>query len=190
MFITKSRAAHRQLDAAIELHFDAVDVVAVSSLAALAARLLGEIIAVECPDRTWSRHAAEIDHLDTTGYVELERRSRQILEQRRPDASGWLEFSTRETEDLMFLAVMNAAEIGGLSVRESTFRLWYCATRATALGGDFPLVVSATRMFPHMYALDRRQRLELGREQLDRLLGRREPRHADGAAPGRDRPAL
>lgn len=190
MFVTKSEAAHRQLDTAIELHFDEADMVALHSLAAMSARLFGAIVEAECPDRDWSRHAAEIDHLDTTGYVELELKSRQILDYGRAEVAGWLEFSMRETEDLLFYAVMNAAEVGGLSIHQSTYRLWYCATRATALGEDFPLVPSATRIFPRMYALDRKQRIQRGRQQLDRLLGRSHARPTGRAAERRDRPAM
>lgn len=190
MFVTKSQAAHRQLNSAIELHFEEADVVAVQSLAALACRRFGELIRAACPDHTWARHAAEVDHLDTTGYVQLELRSRQLVDHTSTEVAGWLEFSVRETEDLLFLAVMNAAEIGGLSIQQSTYRLWYCATRATALGDGFPLVPSATRIFPRLYALDRRERLRRGREQLYRQLGRTGRRHDDPrVAPHPDRSA-
>lgn len=172
MFVTKIQIAHRQLSSAIDLYFDDTDVVAVHSLAALASRLFGEIIGISCPDRLWSRHAAEIDHLDTTGYVRIDHGSRRFLDLVGRGDAEWLEFSTRETEDLLFLSVMNAAELGELSVHESTYRLWYCATRAIALGEDFPLVPSAVRIFPQLYAMNRRQRVRCGRLQLDRLLNR------------------
>lgn len=170
MFVTKIHTAHRQLSAAIDLYFDDTDVVAVHSLAALSSRLFGEIVGITCPDRIWPRHAAEVDHLETTAYVQLDGKSRVFLEHISRGNAEWLEFSNRETEDLMFLSVMNAAELGELSVHESTYRLWYCATRAIAFGEDFPLVPSAVRIFPQLYALDRRERIQRGRQQLDRQL--------------------
>lgn len=170
MFVTKIHVAHRQLSSAIDLYFDDTDVVAVYSLAALSCRLFGEIIGISCPNRIWPRHAAEVDHLDTTGYLRLDQKSREFLRHTSRGNAKWLEFSNRETEDLIFLSVMNAAELGELSVHESTYRLWYCATRAITLGEDFPLVQSAVRIFPRLYALDRRQRIQRGRQQLDRQL--------------------
>lgn len=183
MFVTKAHAAHSQLSAAIDLYFDDADAIAVYSLAAQACRLFGHIIEATCPDRAWSRHAAEVDHLDTSGYVRLDRKSRKFLRALGRGDAEWLELSIRETEDLLFLAVMNAAELGELSVHASTYRLWYCATRATAFGQDFPLVRSATRLFPRLYALDRRGRIRCGRQQLDWLLHRNPADHGTAPVP-------
>lgn len=172
MFITKLQTVHRQLDSAIEFQFDNADVVAVYSLTTLASRTLDEMIADSCPERVWPRQAAEIDHIDAAGYVWLDQKSREFLDPWTRRRREWMEFSLRETEDLLFLAVMNASELGPLTIHESTYRLWYCATRAITLGEQFPLVASAVRMFPHLYALDRRERLECGRRCLDHFLGR------------------
>lgn len=172
MFITKQQMVHRQLDSAIELQFDNADVVAVYSLATLASRTLDEIIADNCPERLWSRHATEVDGIDATSYMWLDQKSHEFLDPSTRRCREWMEFSLRETEDLLFLAVMNVSELGPLTIHESTYRLWYCATRAIALGEQFPLVASAIRMFPHLYALDRRERLECGRRSLDHFLGR------------------
>lgn len=172
MFITKLQTVHRQLSSAIELQFDNQDVVAVYSLTTLACRTLDEMIADSCPERLWSHQAAEVDHIDVTGYVWLDQKSREFLDPSTRRRRDWMEFSLRETEDLLFLAVMNASELGPLSIHESTYRLWYCATRAITLGASFPLVASAVRMFPHLYALDRIERLECGRRCLDHFLGR------------------
>lgn len=182
MYCTKLQTAHRQLAAAIEFQFNNADVVAVYSLTALACQLFDEIIADTCPERVWSRLAADIDHVDTEVYVRLDVETGRLLDPSARQCTEWMSFSLRETEDLMFLTVMNASELGALSIHESTYRLWYCATRAITLGENFPLVASAVRMFPGLYALDRRERLQCGRHQLDRFLGRDTAARGPGSA--------
>jgi len=170
MNVTKSGAAHRQLNFAIELLFNDADCVAIHTLAGAASNLFSDLVEHKCPDKSWDKMAQEDNNLNSSQYFNILRKAQNFFKHAEKEPDAKLDFEPAETEDLLFFAVMNAGELGKLSIPESLYQLWYLAAKAEILGSDYPFVTEALSLFPDLPRLERPQRLEIGRVKLNDAL--------------------
>ncbi|WP_397448992.1 hypothetical protein [Pseudomonas sp. NA-150] len=109
-------AAHRQLNLAIRLLFASADPVAVQTLVGAAAAILKNTSAQE--DNT----------LAPPEYFRLMHKAQNLFSPRPADANALFEVDPEDTEALAFWAVMNASEVGALSLEEQLYQRWYIAS--------------------------------------------------------------
>lgn len=113
--VSRLDAAHRQLNLAIRLLFASADPVAVHTLAGAAATLLKNAL-----DQNDKR-------LAPPEYFRMMHKTQDALDP-STDASALFEIDPADSEALMFWAVMNASELGALSLEEQLYQRWYVAS--------------------------------------------------------------
>ena len=170
MNVTKSEVAHRQLNFAIELLSHDADSVATHTLAGAASNLFSDLVECKCPDKSWDKMAQEDNNLNPGQFFNILRKAQNFFKHALLEPDAKLDFKPTETEDLLFFAVMNAGELGKLSIPESLYQLWYLAAKAEILGSDYPFVAEALSLFPDLPSFERPQRLEIGRVKLNNSL--------------------
>jgi len=100
MNVTKSGAAHRQLNFAIELLFHDAGSVATHTLAGAASNLFSDLVENKCPDKSWDRMAQEDNNLNSAQFFTILRKAQNFLKHASRETDAELEFEPAETEDL------------------------------------------------------------------------------------------
>lgn len=130
------------------------------------------ITTAECtPDKSWDKHAQKTNKLSAKAYYQIARETQNFFKHAKSDPEGKLDFKETDTETIMMFAALNCGELQTLSTEMSVFQLWYLAARARVFGKDFPLVKEALDFFPGIEALERPEKIFLGRKILNKNLG-------------------
>jgi hypothetical protein len=114
--VSRLDAAHRQLKLAIRLLFASADPVAVHTLVGAAATLLKNAL-----DQNDKR-------LAPPEYFRMTHKAQDAFDAAATDPKALFEVDPVDTEALMFWAVMNASELGSLSLEEQLYQRWYVAS--------------------------------------------------------------
>jgi hypothetical protein len=186
--IGKLQTGHRQLNAAIRLYLEGDDPIAVVTLAGAACQTFSELTEQQGPKSSWDRHAQQVMGLSTQTCFDALRKARRFMKLADGDGQDVLEWSCQETEALILAAIMNAEELGGLSLPECIYRLWYFAKYVKR---ELALPLGAAELFPAMAKLSDIEQRARGAEVLRRESARLElaplsgDRHArtEGARP-------
>jgi hypothetical protein len=163
--IGRLQTGHRQLNAAIRLYFEGGDPIAVVTLAGAASETFSELTEQQGPKGSWDRHAREVIGLNTEACFDALRKARRFMKLTHGDGQGVLEWSCQETEALILAAIMNAEELGGLSLPECIYRLWYFAKYVKR---ELALPLGAAELFPAMPKLSDIEQRARGAEALRR----------------------
>lgn len=145
--ITKLQAAHRQLNAAIRIHFEDGDPVVVSTLAGAAATIFSDLAETR-GTRSWDRLAMDANKIDQRTYFKVMREAQNFFKHAERDPDATLNLNPHDVESIMFGAIFTAGPIDGISTSEQVYQLWYVATRADMFPADFQHLGAADELFP------------------------------------------
>lgn len=161
MRVTKLEAASRQLDTAIRLLFHQGDAVAVHSLAAAAANVFFDV-AEEKAGVSWRTKLRDDSGLPMRELVGVLHRSWNFFKHANRDAADVIEFDERDSEHLMFIAVLDAGDLQPTTHSMQVFQLWYMAAYLTHLAEREPVFKHAASVLPGLSVLDREAQLARG----------------------------
>lgn len=170
MIVTKIEAACCQLNTAICLFFSNQDPVSAHTLAGAASVIFSDLVEISNPDNSWDKHAQRVNKLSANAYYQIAREAQNFFKHAKSDPEGKLDFKETDTETIMMFAALNCGELQTLSTEMSVFQFWYLASRASVFGKDFPFVKEALDFFPRIEALERPQKISLGRKVLNEKL--------------------
>jgi hypothetical protein len=170
MIVTKIEVARCQLNTAIRLFFSNQDPVSAHTLAGAASVIFSDLVEISYPDKSWDKHAQLVNKLSAKAYYQIAREAQNFFKHARSDPEGKLDFKETDTETIMMFGALNCGELQTLSTEMSVFQLWYLAARANVFGTDFPLIKEALNFFPGTEALERPQKISLGRKVLNETL--------------------
>ena len=164
--ISKLDAARRQIDVAVRLLFDGIDPVAVHTLVGAASVIISDLVEKHHPDTSWDRYAQEANKITANEYFQVMRRPQNFLKHARDDAEATLEFDPKDTESVVFWAVMNLGNFGELSMEASVLQLWYLACHAPTLDADLEPYSRALEIFGDLRNQSRTGRLAIAKRVL------------------------
>jgi hypothetical protein len=95
------------------------------------------------------------------------REAQNFLKHAKSDPDAMFDFNPTDTETLAFWAVMNAGELGPLSIEESVLQLWYLACHDPQLEDDKSPYKVALEIFGDLRGIPRKKRLQLARKVLE-----------------------
>lgn len=163
---SKSEAATRQLDVAIELLFSHRDPLAARTLAAAAFGVLSDLVEAGRPGDSWREKLIADSGLPRHQALEVLRGASNFLKHADRDPHGSLSFDDEENDHLIFFATIDCGELGvRLSYSLQAFQIWYLACYPELLRGRGPALKSGAAL-PGMANLTRPQRLRTGVEFL------------------------
>lgn len=164
--LSKLEAATRQLRTAIKLMFERVDPVPVHTLVGAASIIISDLVEKNVPEKSWDHFAQQANNISASEYFRVMREAQNFLKHAKDDSDAILNFNPIDTESLAFWAVMNAGELGPLSMEESVFQLWYLACHDPQLEDNVSPYKEALSVFGDLRKAPREQRLEVGRRVL------------------------
>lgn len=168
--LTKLEAATRQLRMAIRLLFDGADPVPVHTLIGASSIILSDLVEKNAPEKSWDRFAQQANNISATDYFRVMREAQNFLKHAKDDPEAIFNFNSKDTESLAFWAVLNAGELGPLSMEESVLQLWYLACHDPQIEDNYSLYKEALALFGDLRGVPRNKRLEAGRMILARYL--------------------
>jgi hypothetical protein len=164
--LSKLEAATRQLRMAIKLMFENADPVPVHTLVGAASIIISDLVEKNVPEKSWDRYAQQANNITASEYFRVMREAQNFLKHAKDDPDSTLNFNPIDTESLAFWAVMNAGELGLLSMEESVLQLWYLACHDPQLEDNASPYMEAIALFGDLRSTPRHQRLEIGRRVL------------------------
>jgi len=170
--VSKFDAASRQLDAAIEMMFDEADPLAVHTVAAAASGIASSLIEHHMPEKSWDAAAMAATELNEQQYYAVKNKTQNFLKHAKtdPDLDGVHEFTTSDTESIMFWAVLNLAYLlrgdQKLTMSQSVYQFWFMASWTDSMTPP----PAALKMFGDLTNLPRAERLAAGRRELRTLV--------------------
>lgn len=170
--IAKHEAAKRQLRMAITLMFEKADPVPVHTLVGAASIILSDLVEKKVPDMSWDRFAQQANDITASEHFRVMREVQNFLKHAKDDPDAILNFNPTDTESVAFFAVMNAGELGPLSIEESIFQLWYLACHDPQLEDNCSPYKEALSLFGDLRGSPRQSRLEVGRRVLAEKLSK------------------
>jgi hypothetical protein len=165
--VSKLEAASRQLDTAIRLLFSHGDAVAIHSLAAAAANVFFDVAEARNGGISWRARMREDSRLTEKELKRALHDSWNFFKHADHDPNGVLQFNERESEDLMFMAVLECGDLQPTTHAMQVFQLWYMAAYKGHLADREPVFKDALSAFPGLAALDRAAQLALGAALLN-----------------------
>ncbi len=163
---SKSEAAVRQLDVAIELLFADRDPLAARTLAAAAFGVLSDLVEAGTPGRSWREKLIADSGLPRLQALEVIRAASNFLKHADRDPDANLSFEEEENDHLIFFATIECGELGAsLSYPMQAFQIWYLACYSDHLRGTDPALKSVGAL-PGMESLTRQERLRRGADFL------------------------
>lgn len=160
--LSKLEAATRQLRMAIRLLFEGVDPVPVHTLVGASSIILADLVERKVPEKSWDRFAQQTNNISAPEYFRVMREVQNFLKHAKGDPDATLDFNPKDTESLAFWAVLNAGELGLLSMEESVFQLWYLACHDPQLEDNSSPYKEALALFGDLRSVPRDRRLEVG----------------------------
>jgi len=177
MKLTKVEVATRQLDTAINIFFDAGDVVSVHSLAAASATVLADILE-RTGEISWREQIVE-EHPDLTKskVFNILRNAQNFFKHADRDHQESLEFSETDNDAIIRIAILECGlllqsknrkgeEIKKLSTPMSIFQLWDIATKPDDFYMPEVIVAAANALFPGITERPRFEQLSIGAKVL------------------------
>ena len=164
--VDKIHAAHRQLNVAIRLYFNADDPVAVATLAGAAAMVFSALVEQQCPEKSWDKHAQETMKLTPKEYFEVMRRVPNFLKHADKDPDETLRCSLDDVEALIMSAAMNAGELDGDSPSGLVFKLWYLAKWRGIFDQNHKTASHAEQLFSGLANMSRAEQRAFGAQRL------------------------
>jgi hypothetical protein len=164
--IEKMHAAHRQLNAAIRMHFNFDDPVVVITLAGAASVIFSDLIVHRNPEKSWDRQAANVMNMKTEEYFRVMRIAQKFFKNADQDPNEVLQWEIADTEALIMATIMNAAQLDEPSTSESVFQLWYIAKHRSIFADAFEPARRAAERFPDLERMTPTQQRELGARVL------------------------
>ncbi|MEB0042905.1 MULTISPECIES: hypothetical protein [unclassified Pseudomonas] len=155
--VSRLDAAHRQLNLAIRLLFASADPVAIHTLVGAATTIL---------------HNASPEHdngLAPTEFYRMTHKAQNLFKQAGMDLEAMFELDPKDSESLAFWAVMNASELGPLSLEEQLYQQWYIASHLLRGEEHETLLSSALQTFGDLSAKSRREQIQAGARGLAEL---------------------
>jgi hypothetical protein len=162
MIISKLEAASRLLDTAIKLFFDRADAVAVHSLVAAAANEFSDLAEHRHEGNSWRAHLAEDSDLSPRKVKEILNRAWNFFKHADRDPEGTLQFDGIDSEDLMFVAILECGDLQATSCCMQAFQLWYIAAHPEHFPRSEPVFCDAIDMFPGFEKLSSTERILRG----------------------------
>lgn len=169
--ISKLEAARRQLRLAIRLLFEEADPIPVHTLVGSSSIVLSDLVEHKIPLKSWDRFAQQANNISAAEYFRVMREAQNFLKHAKSDPDALFDFNPTDTETLAFWAVMNAGELGPLSIEESVMQLWYLACHDPQLKDDRPPYKVALGIFGDLRGTPRKKRLEVARKVLEEHMG-------------------
>lgn len=169
---SKSQAATRQLDVAIELLLADRDPLAARTLAAAAFGLLSDLVEAGRPGESWREALITDSGLPRRQAVEVLNGASNFLKHADRDPVGNISFDEEENDHLIFFATIECGELGEpLSQTIQAFQIWYLACYPGVLKGTEPARKSIAAL-PGMESLPRHGRLQQGVDFLAQVRAR------------------
>ena len=123
--ISKLDAASRQLDSAIRMLFTGGDAVSIHTLTASAANVFFDVAEKRNGAVSWRAWMAEDSNLTQREVKGTLHKSWNFFKHADHDPEGILDFDPRESEDLMFMAVLQCGDLGRPTTHAmQVFQLW------------------------------------------------------------------
>ena len=166
LHISKIEAAQRQLNLAIRLLFAGADAVAVHTLVGAASLLFTDLVERLAPAKSWDKQAQDANELTTSQYFQIMRKAQNFFKHARDDHDTTLEFDPNDTEALAFWAVMNASELGPMSLEAQVYQLWYIASHSPLPDVTETPLREAIQLVGDLRAVPRVNRLKAGERAL------------------------
>ena len=136
--VTKLQAAQIQLDKAIRMLFAEEEPICTHTIAGAASILFADLVMKIKPEYSWDKMAQADNNLEAKEYFRILRKTQNFLKHAHEDHEGVLEFDTRETEQILLLAVMNASEVAPMARIAASSRLSVAKTSSRVIGFCFP----------------------------------------------------
>lgn len=164
--ITKLEAAARQLDTAIHLFFCNGDAVSVHSLAASAFNVFADLAERKGSRNSWRVRMRDSSDLSMRDLNRLLREGWNFFKHAEHDPDGILHFDEQETEDFLFMAVLESGNLFKTTCCMQAYQLWYIATHPQSCSPDEPVFSRTSELFPNISVLSRSRQIEAGRNFL------------------------
>ena len=160
---TKALAAVRQLDVAIDLLFADRDPLAIRTLIAAAAGILGDLVDKKAPGTAWRTRMIEDSGLTPKAAREVLNSAQNFLKHADRDPEGTLSFEEEENDHVLFMATLECGELGQRqSMRMQAFQIWYLAAYPSRIGHDTDPVKKSKKLLPGLDALARQEQMARG----------------------------
>lgn len=165
--VSKLEAAQRQLNCAIRMLFAGGDPIAAHTLAGAAALLFSDLVNAKCPEKSWDKMAREAVGLPKAEYQKIMRHAQNFLKHAENDPDGMLNLDPKDTDALVFCALMNASELSSpLTYEAQVFQLWYVASQPPDVRTAEIPDVDVNRWFGEMHSKSRKERIQIGQQAL------------------------
>jgi hypothetical protein len=163
MQLTKSVAAVKQLDTAIQLFFEKRDPVSIRTLVSAAGRILSDLVEHKKPGESWRSHTVKsIPSLRPIDVYDILNSTPNFLKHADRDPSGEHILTETENDDLIFMATLECGEIQATSLEMQVFQIWYMAAYPDRFFQDNIAAQDAKALFPTLALLERDAKIELG----------------------------
>lgn len=165
---TKFEAAFRQLDEAIVLLFADHDPLAIRTLAAASHGLFADLVENKEPNGSWRSHVIQDSGLSKKDALAALNSAQNYLKHADRDPNAELCFDEQENDHLIFVATLEAGELGGpLTSVMQAFQIWYLASYPEKLGNETDAVKKSLTLLAGLETLSREQRLSAGLKFLE-----------------------
>ncbi|WP_297832034.1 hypothetical protein [Pseudomonas sp.] len=155
--VSRLDVAHRQLNLAIRLIFDCADPVAVLTLVGAAATILN------------NASAEQGNVLASPEFYRMTHKAQNLFKQAGMDLEAMFELDPCDSESLAFWAVMNASELGPLSLEQQLYQHWYIASHLLHGEEHETLLSGALQAFGDLSAKCHREQIQAGARGLAEL---------------------
>jgi hypothetical protein len=128
--------------------------------------VFSDLVENRMPEKSWDRQAQDANNLSPSEYFRIMRKAQNFFKHASTDFDAELDFDPIDTESLAFWAVMNASELGPLSIESQVFQLWYIASHSPLEDVSESPLREAIQLCGDLRGQPRAHRLQMGAQIL------------------------
>lgn len=162
ILVTKLDAASRQLDAAIQLLFSGGDSIAVHALAVAAANVFADVAEHKNAGASWRAHMCEDSGLSIKQLKTILHKAWNFFKHADHDPDVTLTFNEIESEDIIFMAVLDCGDLQPTSCAMQAFQTWYIAAHPNQFPTTMSEFAETQQALPYVAGLAHPQQIQAG----------------------------